>query len=186
MIRPASLIPEHLAEIDSIQLLSGGHEPDHQFCALELLAYLAGEKHSAHPRCASDVLGAFVRPVNDWMTDKERQQLKPYVVRMFGTVGTRTQEQQRAFMLADWAIHFAAPMALRARGLTARADTLAALPAVSNKATARAAADTAAYAARAAASAAARQEIIASTLGLLDKLIDVTNAPELQAARGEA
>jgi hypothetical protein len=126
--------------LDSIQLLPGTHEPcHHQFCAMELLAYLAGKPHSYSPSCASKVIAGFVSWINDWMTDEERQVLKPFVVRTFGTVGTVEQEQQRAFMCADWAIHFAAPLELRASGFDEQGAKFEALPSIDSEATARAA-----------------------------------------------
>ena len=122
-----ALLPDRLAELDSIRLLKGAHKPDHEFCYMELVAYLAGEPHTDQPQCASRVIGAFVRPINDRMNNEERQLLKPYVVRTFGTAGTPEQESERAFMLADWAIHVAAPLALRAADLEEQAAKLEAV-----------------------------------------------------------
>ena len=142
-----------LAEVIRIQ--AGGHRSFADgACAMELVSYMAHETYSDHPKCASPVLAAFVRPINDRMDDDTRQKLAPYLIRLIGTVGTRGQEQTRAYMLADWACRVAAPMALRTRGFTTEAARLAALAPVIDKETANTAI-AAAYAAIAAAYAAA-------------------------------
>ena len=45
------------------ELRRGAHDDpaDMQFCALEAVAYVAGEPWSDHPKCACPVLGAFMR-----------------------------------------------------------------------------------------------------------------------------
>ena len=62
--------PDRLAQLDAITLASGSHDnPDVGLCAMEAVAWLAGQGHTDHPRCASPVLGAMCRSLNDkWDT----------------------------------------------------------------------------------------------------------------------
>jgi len=100
---------------------------DDGLCAMELTAWLAGESHSDHPRCASEILAAYVRRLNDNMPDDERQRLVPFAARLIGTAGNEAQEVERAVSLAWHAVRVLAPAALRAssrskrRAATARA-----------------------------------------------------------------
>ena len=131
-------------------------------CLLEAVAYVAGEPWSDHPSCASYSVAAFGRTLNDAMPDEFRDTLlRPLVPLIVGTRSTGAVERRRAYIAADYAVREAAPAALRAIGLHAEADTLAAMPSVVDARTARAAtravvdaAAAAAAAARAAAAAA--------------------------------
>jgi hypothetical protein len=133
-------------------------------CAMEWVAYVAGEPHSDSPKCVCPALRRFGIGINDSLPDDLRQQLRPYLGRMIGTADDgRTQE--RLFMLADWAIHVPAVEAQVAVGREDAAAELRSVPPVVDRASARAAAaaaadaddaaDAAAYAATAAAAAAA-------------------------------
>jgi len=100
---------------------------DDGMCAMELTAWLAGEPHSDHPRCASEILAAYVRRLNDNMPDDERQRLALVAPRLIGTAGSEAEEVERAVSLAWHAVRVFAPAALRAssrskrRAATARA-----------------------------------------------------------------
>lgn len=77
-------------KLNEITLEGGGHGAgSKQFCAMEALAYVAGERHSDHPVCASDTIGYFMRASNDYMTDVERQKLKAVIPLVVGTRPTR-------------------------------------------------------------------------------------------------
>src|SRR5690349_5848590 len=153
--------------LDEIKLYKGAHNPDSQMCALELAAYIAEEPWSDHPMCVSPVIAAFMRNWNDSLNDDERQMLKPYVLKSINTVGTKADEEKRAWMATDWLVRECAPAFLRLAGLTVHAEALeklAALDSISRAKEAQptlaaagaAARDAAWAAARAAAGAAAR------------------------------
>ena len=114
-------------------LKHGSHDsPQDGLCAMEWVSYLAGEEHSDAPVCVDPPLRRFGIGMNDRLPDDLRQQLRPYLARMIGTAGDgRTRE--RGFMLADWAIHVAAPAALDAAKRPKDAERLRGLPAVVDK-----------------------------------------------------
>ena len=175
-----------------VQLSKGSH-PSRQdtdgnwtVCAMELGAYLAGLEHTDRPACVSPVLLSLMIGLNDHMDDETRQRLRPYIVRALGTAGDG-QDERRGYMVADWVVRECVPIALDARGLKERAQTLRNLPAVKDEETARAAyaaavagaatvAGAAAYAADAAAAAADADADAAyvweSALSMLDRVID--------------
>lgn len=72
---------------DFVPVLSGGK---HQAltegaCAMEMVAYLAGEPHSDHPACTNPVLAGLARNVNDYSDDAVRQRLAPLLPSLIGT-----------------------------------------------------------------------------------------------------
>jgi hypothetical protein len=67
-------------------LSSGPHRPESgRRCAMEWVAYLAGEPHTDHPECVERVLGGLCMILNDCFADAERQRLRPYLARTIGT-----------------------------------------------------------------------------------------------------
>ena len=69
-------------------LAHGAHQTaDEGRCAMEWVAYLAGEKHSDQPVCVSPVLRRYCISLNDRLGDDERQKLRPYLARTIGTAG---------------------------------------------------------------------------------------------------
>ena len=150
-------------DLDSLMLYAGGHDANEQrMCVMEAVAFVAGEPWSDHPKCASKVIGDFLRSWNDAMNDDDRQQLVPLIPRLVGTAGTDAQEMQRSWMALDWYCRVSAPAWLRLAGLTAEAEAIEATAPIVDSASAMAAQDalntarSAAAAARAAAWAAAR------------------------------
>jgi hypothetical protein len=53
----------HDLDLTRVHLLAGQHNEnsDQQWCVMEAVAYVAGEPWTDHPKCASQVLGAFCR-----------------------------------------------------------------------------------------------------------------------------
>ena len=102
--------------IAKYELRHGAHgSPEQGMCAMELVAFLAGEKHSDQPLCVSPVIGEFVRSINDRMNDGERNRiLRPVLHHVMGTRTAAEDDLQRGFMCADWAVRVAAPILLRA------------------------------------------------------------------------
>ncbi len=85
-------------------------------CAMELVAYVAGENHGYAPQCASQVLTGFTIRLNDAMRDDERQALKPFLPRL---IGTRAGDEARRFeTMAALAVTRLLLPALERRGQT--------------------------------------------------------------------
>jgi hypothetical protein len=124
-----TIVQDRLARIEALRLSSGAHlSAGDEMCVMEAVAFVAGERWSDHPRCASKVIGAFLRNWNDALGDEERQKLKPYIVKVVGSAGTAAVEKQRAWLCADWLIRRQAPAWLDLAGCTEQAATLRALP----------------------------------------------------------
>ena len=64
-------------ELATITLKSGSHaKREEGVCAMEAVAWLAGEPHSDAPACTSPVIASFLRRWNDILpTDAERNRL---------------------------------------------------------------------------------------------------------------
>lgn len=75
--------------------------------------------------------------LNDWLPDDLRQRLRPYLARCLGTADDGL-DQKRSFMLADWAVRVALPVAIEPMGRE-RAEKLRALPEIVDEETAYAA-----------------------------------------------
>lgn len=76
---------------ENFRLLYGSHSTaDDGLCLMEAVAYIAGEPHSDHPACASPVLSAIGRSLNDRFRDDERQLLVPLIPRLVGTHAPRS------------------------------------------------------------------------------------------------
>jgi hypothetical protein len=98
-------------------------------CAMEWVAYLAGERHSDSPVCVSPVLKTFCISFNDALDDEQRQKLRPYLARTIGTAGDGLDEE-RAWLATDWLIRTYTPAWLSLAHLDAAAERLRALPPV--------------------------------------------------------
>jgi hypothetical protein len=128
---------DRLAKIE--RLYSGGHEPpdngDVEACAMEAVAYIAGEPWSDHPECACPVIGAFMRAWNDGLPDDERTAIVlPLIPKMVGTRGSDALAERRSLMAADWLVRTHTPAWLRLAGLTTQADALSSLPEITSMA----------------------------------------------------
>jgi hypothetical protein len=131
------IIEERLAKITALQ--SGAHDPNGnghvEACAMEAVAFIAGEAWSDHPECACPVISAFMRTWNDSLPDEERTALLlPLVPLLVGTRGSKALEERRSLMAADWLVRVNTPAWLRLAGLTAQADMLAGLPEITSMA----------------------------------------------------
>ena len=101
-----------LIGLDGIVLKAGGHEKrESAVCAMEAVAWLAGEPHSDHPACACPVIGAFMRNWNDAIPDDETRTrlLKPLLPLLIGTRSTQAVERQRSYLALDWLARVQAP-----------------------------------------------------------------------------
>ena len=106
---------EKLAELRLDCGAHGSFEEGH--CAMELVSWLAGRPFTDAPPCVSPVIRNFLLQLNDILGDDRRQRLKPVLVKVLQTVGTAEQEQQRVYILADFAARVATPAAFRAIGV---------------------------------------------------------------------
>lgn len=87
-----------LTDLKKVRLEEGCHaRRETGVCAMEAVAWLAGEKHSDTPKCTSKVLSAFVQNLNDYSNDKDRQKLKPYLTKLLNTAGPEELELQRLY-----------------------------------------------------------------------------------------
>ena len=110
-------------------LAAGAHRPDGIACAMEAVAYVAGEPWSDHPACACPVLGVFMRFWNDGLPDDERDALlRPLVPLLIGTKSSEATEERRALMAADWLIRVHTTAWLRLAKLDEQVASLEALP----------------------------------------------------------
>lgn len=109
-------------------LQRGAHgSRDGGMCAMEMVAWLAGEPHSDEPRCACPVLGAFVRACNDAMNDGARNQwLRPLVPMLVNTRATAAIERKRGMIVVDGLVRELVPLRLHRDRLLAEARLLAA------------------------------------------------------------
>ena len=108
-------------------LATGKHEADSaKMCAMEAVAYIAGEPWSDAPACASPVIAAFVRRWNDALPDADRTRLLlPLVPEIVGTRGTDTDEKRRVWMAIDWLVRTHVPAWLTLAGMSDHAAALA-------------------------------------------------------------
>ena len=120
------IVQERLNALNAgaFRLDSGSHgkfETGH--CAMEVVAWLAGEGHTDAPECASPVLRSFTISLNDQWDATQRQKLIPFLPRMVGTAGDG-QDEARSYLALDWLIRTYTPAWLDLAGLTAEAQEL--------------------------------------------------------------
>lgn len=98
-------------------------------CAMEMVAWLAGEPHSDEPACACPVIAAFVRACNDAMSDQARNRhLRPLVPRLVNTRSGASVEQRRGLVVADGLVRELLPAWLQRHRRADEAKLLAELP----------------------------------------------------------
>ena len=129
---------DRLAAITTLE--RGNHEADSaKMCAMEAVAYIAGEPWSDAPACASPVIAAFLRSWNDALPDADRARLLlPLLSDVIGTRTTDADDETRAWMATDWLVRVNAPALLDLTpSLAAHAAALRALPPIMSSAVAR-------------------------------------------------
>ena len=123
--------------LEGIVLLQGGHaQREKGVCAMEAVAWLAGEPHSDHPTCTCPVIGAFLRSWNDGIRDDETRTrlIRPLLPIVLNTRSTKAVELTRSYLALDWLVRVQAPAwlslrddlkahAVALRGLTPLTDT---------------------------------------------------------------
>jgi len=101
-------------DLESITLKNGMHASrESGTCAMEAVAWLAGEPHSDHPQCACPVVGAFMRRWNDSLPDADRTRLLcPLLPLLVGSRSTPAAEERRSCLALDWLIRTHTPAML--------------------------------------------------------------------------
>ncbi len=119
-----------LPSIDDVPLLAGSHPSRGDgMCAMEMVAWLAGEPHGDEPLCACPVIGAFVRACNDAMGDAARNRwLRPLVPVLVGTRSSAAAERARGMLVVDALVRELLPKKLRRERRHDEAELLASLP----------------------------------------------------------
>lgn len=75
-----------------VRLAGGAHDQaGAEMCVNEMVAWYAGEDHSARPLCECPVLGHFAMSLNDLMGDRERQNLIRFIPRLAGSRDDRAE-----------------------------------------------------------------------------------------------
>jgi hypothetical protein len=120
-----TIIDTRLSELLNGGILAKSSHPSFEdgACAMEWVAYLAGEGHTDAPECASPVLRSFCISLNDQWDAVNRQRLVPFLPRMVGTAGDG-QEEARSFLALDWLIRTYTPAWLDLAGLAVEAQAL--------------------------------------------------------------
>ena len=120
--------------IDTMTLTKGPHaEREAGMCAMEAVAWLAGEPHSDAPQCACPIIARLVINANDnWDDETRNRLLKPLLHKIIGTRVTCDAAGdsillKRMYMVQDWHIRVRTPAFLRLAGLKAVAESLEAL-----------------------------------------------------------
>jgi hypothetical protein len=116
---------DRLAAITTLSV--GKHKADSaKMCAMEAVAYIAGEPWSDAPACASPVIASFMRLWNDGLPDADRTRLLlPLVPEIVGTRTTDADDVTREWMASDWLVRTYAPAWLTFAGLSDHAVALA-------------------------------------------------------------
>jgi hypothetical protein len=158
-MREDKLIVLPILGLNGLDLRKGAHQSrDEGVCAMEAVAWLAGEGHSDKPQCVCPVIGEFMRSWNDGLPDdgERNRLLKPLLPELIGTRSGPEIEKQRCEILFLWLVRDVTPAALRLAGLDAAAERVSAYPSLKNLRAAATEASKARDAARVAAHPAAR------------------------------
>jgi len=137
----------HPSVLDQFPIRRGSHPTrDDGLCAMEMVAWLAGEVHTDDPHCACPVVASYVRALNDCLPrDAHRERhLRRLVPQLINSRGSASLGRRRAFRAADHGVRVLAPMLFEARGDAEAAARMRALPPIHNRVQAKAAQDLAA------------------------------------------
>lgn len=105
-MEPTTLGHEQL-DWQKIPIQWGDHKKRaHGVCAMELVAWMAGEPHSSKPKSSSRVITKFVARWNDDLrSDEERELLRPVLPYLIGTAGTPEVDHHRKELCLDWMVY---------------------------------------------------------------------------------
>lgn len=113
-------------DLESLRLDTGRHSrAEVGMSFLEAVSVVAaGEKFSDSPRSVSPVIACFTRDWNNSLDDEARQDLKPYIHQVVGSILTDDVEDHRGWQCTDWLVRVQATAWLRAAGLAEIAEEL--------------------------------------------------------------
>ncbi len=107
---PVTPQPERVAALAAVTLVRGVNPQRQTMCAMEAVAWVAGEPWSDSPASTCPVLGSFIRHWDDALDSHARQRLlKPLITRLVGTRSNAAVEQRRAWLAWDWLVRAFAP-----------------------------------------------------------------------------
>lgn len=133
-----------LTLLEQFPLRPGRHlSRDDGLCAMEMVAWLAGEEHSDEPDCACPVLTAYTRCFNDLLPDDAARikHLRPLIPRLVNSRRNARVARARAFMAADCSSRFLAALHLARLGRIREAEGLRKLAEVNDEVSARVASE---------------------------------------------
>lgn len=120
-----------MIDLSQITLRHGSHPTrEDGVCAMEAVAWLAGEEHSDAPACACPVITRLIVSWNDSLQeDADRNRLlKPLLPLIVGTRASPAVEQHRSYTALDWLVRTYTPAWLDLTdALSGHAATLRAL-----------------------------------------------------------
>jgi hypothetical protein len=128
---PITITPH---DLDGIRIAEGGHANRAAgVCAMEAVAWLAGEPHSDTPACVCPVLARFIRHWNDELADDDERTrvLRPILPALVGTAADRATlggnelRRLRWWGIFSWYVREALPAWLKLAGLDREAHVLA-------------------------------------------------------------
>lgn len=134
----------HPSVLDQFPIRRGSHPTrDDGLCAMEMVAWLAGEEHTDDPHCACSVIASYVRAFNDSLpSDIHRERyLRRLLPRLVNSRGDVRLRRQRAFRVVDHGVRVLAPMLFESLGNPEAAARLRALPQVQSRVQTKAAHD---------------------------------------------
>ena len=123
-------------DLSTLTLSRGSHKSRADgVCAMEVVAWLAGEPHSDRPQNTCPIIAAFVRRWNDDLDDEDRNRLLlPLLPLLVGSRSTPEVENRRALLAIDWQIRTSTPAWLDlVPDLAQHAAALRALPEVNEQ-----------------------------------------------------
>ena len=128
-IENPAIDPDRLAQVAT--LAAGAHPDGSAMCAMEAIAFIAGEPVTDHPACTAPVIAAFIRTWSDGLPQTERDALiRPFLPRLVGTGGSEALERRRVARVADWLVRTHVPAWFHLAKLIVEGDELADLPAL--------------------------------------------------------
>jgi hypothetical protein len=127
-------------------LKPGVHDENNEgnLCAMEAVAFIAGESWTYEPACACPVITSIMISWNDSLpTDADRDRLlKPLIPRLVGTKSDSRVEERRAYLQLDWLMRVHAPRFLElSPSLASYAQAMRDLPEITDSAGATAASE---------------------------------------------
>ena len=128
-----------LEKIEPLRMCSGqGDVKNGELCVMQMIDYATTGKTTDFPECVSPVIRRLAIRLNDRIRDdaERRALLWPLLPMMVGTRTTPADDVTRGYLAVDWLVRECLPTWMRLTpSLIATADALAALPAITDRAT---------------------------------------------------